>query len=140
MNIQFKVPGNYTRLRVSEWMATTDKDEITITGFQDTQKQYTYKHKGSKKEYLFPLTGDCLLFEGHNLPLLVDSETSRFMGNACFNFVTDNPEELKEYIQKYCLNPDPCTFAKIMVTPAMNRDTAHSPSYTPLFTDYETED
>lgn len=141
MNIQFKkVPGDYTWITISDWLAITERDEITITGFLQKEQQYTYRYKGSKKEYIFPLLDwKCLLFEGHNLPLLIDSETNRYMGNACFNFITDKPKELKQFIAVDCINPDPETFADIMVTPALNRDTGFNPPYTPLFTDNDTE-
>jgi len=141
MNIQFKkVPGDYTWITISDWLAITERNEITITGFQQKEQQYTFRKKGSKKEYRFPLTDwKCLLFEGHNLPLLIDSETNSYMGNACFNFITDKPEELKQFISMNCINPDAETFTHIMFTPALNRDTCRDLPYTPLFPDNETD-
>lgn len=116
MNIQLKVNQKYTCIRISGF-ATCVKYEIIITGIA-SNGSYICKNKGKRKEYYF--NGDLrdmLLFEGHGLPLLVDSETNRFFGNAKLNFVTDEPEKLRTYIGQNCLNPDLEVLHKIRVTP-----------------------
>jgi len=134
MNIEFKTGGHYTLIQISDWSATTQKDEIIITGFLEKSQRYSFKRKGSRKEYFLPaIDNNCLVFEGHGLPLKVDSETNRFVGNARFNFVSDDAEALKHYIGAHCLNPDASSLQKIYVTPDKNREAIDFPSYDPLF-------
>jgi|GEM_PF-2237032 len=117
MEIQFESNEKYTWIGVSDFMATTFKREIIIMHSNDAGR-WIFKHKGKRKEYFFPKdTKDMLIFKGHNLPFIVDSETDRFFGNAKLNFVTDDPLKLKAHIKEYCINPDLATFSSIRVTP-----------------------
>ncbi len=122
--IELKIKSAYTMIFISESLATTTKDEIIITGLDEKRQRYIFKRRGSRKEYYLPPTEQLqerLFFEGHNLPLMVDTETNRFSGNACFNFVTDYPQILREFIKTKCLNPSPVTFEKILYSNSSNR-------------------
>ncbi|MBT2561328.1 hypothetical protein J7E50_10840 [Pedobacter sp. ISL-68] len=138
--MEFKTGSRYTIIKISEWLATTEKDEIIISGFLPSRQQYYFKHKRSKKEWLLPKEDlKWLVFEGHNLPLRLDSETNRYMGNACINFVSDNPEELRGYIEKHCINTDRSLFSKIYITPEKDRETIINPPYDQLFKDEDND-
>ncbi len=137
MNIPFKVNEKYTLITVTDFLAITSKSEIIVTRSLP-DKRWAFRYRGKRKEYYFPRDlKHTLLFEGHNLPLLVDSETSRWFGNAKFNFVTDQPEKLKAFIVQNCLNPDPEKLGMIRVTRA-DRYTVYDNGQ-PLFPDTQTQ-
>ena len=117
MNIPFKIGGKYTIVKISDALAHTMKAEIQIVGFDQELGQHIYTFKGKRKRFLIGKERELdkqLVFEGHALPILVDSDTDRFMGNGRFNFVTDDPAGLKAFIEKNCLNPSPEKFEKIL--------------------------
>jgi hypothetical protein len=140
MDIEFQIKGNYTLVGISG-MAVTIRSEIIITAAlpkdRKNRQRYSYKHKYKAKEFFLPAGDDLekhLIFEGHDLPFTVDSETDRFCGDANFNFVTDKPRELKTFIVSYCLNPSPAKFNKVFYTGTDRNDTEY-PESLPLFTE-----
>lgn len=138
MNVQLKENGKYTLITVSDFLATTTKREIIITHSVPNGK-WVFKHKGERKKFYFPQDlRYTLVFGGHDLPVLVDTETSRFTGNALFNFVTDEPDKLKSFIVQHCLNPDPEKFHKIRVTPTDR--SAVDGDGTPLFPETQAQE
>lgn len=133
MNTQLEIGKQYTFIYITG-MATTGRHELTITG-KNPDGRFTYKLKGKRKEFLLPtdstLHKDYLIFKGHSLSYVLDSDSNRFYGNARFNFVTTTPQLLREDLEKNCLNPSPEKWAKIMYTTGQGDD----PQYDPLFTD-----
>jgi hypothetical protein len=138
MDIVFKIKGKYTIVAVSG-MAITIRNEIVITATLSNDKEnrprFAYVNRGKRKEFVLPAGNDLekhLLFEGHDLPFTVDSETNRFCGDGNLNFVTDKPEDLKSFLQKHCLNPSPAKFKKIFFT-GLDRDAVKYPESFQLF-------
>lgn len=120
MNIEFKINSPYTLVSISEWLAHTQRTEIIITRREESSGRYVFKKKGKRKEFYLPKPESLqeqLIFAGHNLPFVIDSETNRFIGNAQFNFVTEKPQELKAFIEQHCLNPSASNFSKILYRP-----------------------
>jgi hypothetical protein len=115
--IKFNIKSKYTLIRIGG-MAVTLKDEVIITGF--VNGQYTFKRPGKRKEYIVPSSHhleEYMVFSGHDLPVKIDSESGRFVGNARFNFLSDKPEELRAFLQTNCLNPSPRNFEKALYWP-----------------------
>lgn len=130
--LSLKINHPYTIVCISEMLAITQRMEITITGYDNQKQRYTYKPKSKRKEYyLYPAyrLEEHLIFEGHGLPFVLDSEENdRFLGNACFNFLTDNPADLREFLKKNCLTPLEGKQEKILYTTGKG-----SEDYHPLF-------
>ena len=123
METQLKENTKYTVINIPDWIPITQKEEIIIVRYSDLNQRYIYRCKGQKKEFLLPFDAyEWLFFEGHDLPLKLDSETYRYLANAAFNFVSDNPVQLKQYILNNCINPDPNLLKKILVTPEREED------------------
>lgn len=102
---QLNKGASYTFIALNGFAATS-KTELIITGFDESRRRYTFKMKGKRKE--FYLAGDLseqMIFEGHDLPMKVDTETNKWAGNACFNFVTDTPDELRPFLKSKNINP-----------------------------------
>lgn len=101
--MEFKADGKYTVITIN-WMAVTVKTEVTcVTGGDLTTA--TFKEKGKRKQIQF--TGkpkSMLVFEGWNI-IRVDSDTSRFSGNACFNLL-GTTEEVRQLIETKNLNQE----------------------------------
>lgn len=134
MNIKFEIDGKYTLVAISEGLAHSIRHEIVITGFNDGCDRFTFKENGRGKRREFFLPGaekldQQLVFEGHFLPFVLDSETDSFCGNAMFNFVTDDPAELRLFIKQYCLNPSPTTFGKCLYSPGNKSDIRNLPLF-----------
>jgi hypothetical protein len=135
MNLQFKTDHKYTLIAISGWLAHTVRNEIIIIGFDERQKRHTFRHRRKKKAFYLPIDADIddqLVFEGHELSFVLDTETNRFAGNAAFNFVTDEPDLLRAFIEEKCLNPTPEKFNKILFT-FTKRDGPADLTETPLF-------
>ena len=134
METLLKEDTKYTVIKISDWLAITTKEEIIIIRYSSIYQRYIYRQKGRKKDLILPVDAhNWLFFEGHGLPLKLDSETDRFMGNTQFNFVASNPEQLKQYILNNCINPDTDLLEKIMVTPERRAHRKGSYPYIPLF-------
>ena|SRR5579872_3350426 len=134
MQPQLIVSKKYTLIYISA-AAITFRKEITIARFDESTGRHVAKEKGKRTPYYLPAADklqDYLVFEGHNLPLVIDSDTDRFTGNAQFNFVTDNPAGLKAFIEMKCLNPSPDKFARILYT-GTDRSGSSDLAETPLF-------
>jgi len=120
---------------ISETVAITRRNEIIITGLDKKRGQYLYKLKGSRKIYYLPKPEELqrrMFFSGHNLPFVIDSETDRFIGNAQINFVTDNPDALREFIKTNCLNPSQETFNNIFYS-SLDKRPSETITESPLF-------
>jgi hypothetical protein len=117
----FKMHTEYTIVSVSKWMAHTTRSEVTITGYDTVFKRCLCRRNGTRKQFLVDPDRELarqLIFAGHRLPFLLDSETGSFIGNALFNFVTDQPAELRSFILRNCLNPSEENFRKILYSPS----------------------
>jgi hypothetical protein len=134
MNMTFEIDGKYTLVFI--WrMAITIRNEIVVTNIEEAPQRYKFKNRGKMEVFLLPAEDDLqkhLIFEGHDLPFTVDSEADRVSGNALFNFVTDEPDDLKLLIKKYCLNPSLSLFARIFYA-GFDRDSEEEPVSFPLF-------
>lgn len=139
MKLQLKAGDKITMIQIGG-MAMTRKSEITITGFDEAKQRYTYKEGRKRKEYYLPeKLNEVMLFKGHGLPLLVDTETNKWSGNACFNFILANniertdtpmsivsastPEQLAEYIKGHQINDEFNGYGEILYTTPDDRDT-----------------
>jgi hypothetical protein len=118
MKKQLQTGHAYTLVTIT-WMATTLRMEIFVTGHNPRINTYFYRKSGNGK--INTLTqrdlDQALVFEGHNIPFTLDTETDRFSGNAQYNFVTEDPITLKAFIQQHCLNPCRDNFDKILYQP-----------------------
>ncbi len=113
MYIQNKTPEEtgleigktYWMYMVSSGMASTCKYRITIKDIEEKESyaQYknllsiTFREKGKRKDTEIYLKKSMLFLETE-IPLAIDSDYNNFSMNACMNFVTDNPEELRQFI------------------------------------------
>ncbi len=79
----------------------------------DGYRYGTYTVRGKRKEFYLDVDLDALVFEGWDIPIVIDSEIpgySGFHGNACFNIalrspVLGGPTQLREYIELNNFNP-----------------------------------
>lgn len=112
-------------------MAITSKIEATVKG-KGGRLGYFGCLKGKRKmRYLFPKS-ELIVFKGWNLPIKADSDTNMFCGNACFNFIAESPELLKEFIlQNNLLEMDSNVKKRINYTDT----TSAEYTYTPIFND-----
>ena len=115
----FKVGKEYTIFRISDFMATTCKQEILVVDIRDTN--VIYKNRGKRKLFVLPLEKrdyasaplkafDGAVFEGWDQPITCDSELFKqnggtMRGNACYNFV-GSVEAVKTWVEKNQLNPE----------------------------------
>jgi len=120
MNSIFKEGQVYTIYTISEFMATTVKKQFKVKGFQINKfggmVDVIFQPIGKRKLFILPAKTRAFqtapvkdfggaIFEGLDQPFLVDSETSSFCGNACYNFI-GNSEEIKKWINDKQLNPN----------------------------------
>ena len=104
MEFKFEVNQKYTVVADGERNATI-RSEIVIRRFDVNKQRYIFRIKGQRKEYYIPSDIDKhLLFKGHGLPFLVDTETIYYANSVGFVFVTDDPAPLKAFIETNCLN------------------------------------
>lgn len=119
MNVDFKDKGQYTIVTVH---VICTRKEITIHGTDPTSGCKMYKEGKGRKKLLMPLNFEnILVFEGHSLPFLLNSETNRFVMDGHFHFLTDNAQELREFISNRCLNLDERKASKICFSTKENR-------------------
>lgn len=134
MKIKLNINSKYTIIQIREWYPVAKREEIKITGYDSKARRYIYEYKGSSIKWLLPDNADSwLFFKGHNLPMKLDIETAHFKSNGHFNFVSDNPDQLRQYILNNCINTDPDLLEKIMVTPERRAHRKGSYPYIPLF-------
>lgn len=131
--MEFVKGKTYTLVIISEMMGWSVSKPIIITGAIGGRT--TFKAPGKRKEFYLSYTPkDTMIFEG-KMPegLLIDSDAphkptssglrSRVIrGNACFNFISDNPQDVKEKIEKYNLNKEFSDFGHILVFPLNDED------------------
>ena len=102
--MNFSTNQKLTIIGVTDFTACTYRREIKITRVQDGRPVYVVK--GKRKEYYFEIKPDLLVFEGWSLPLVIDSDTLQFAGNACYNFlVRSSVSELRHFIKTNNINP-----------------------------------
>ena len=119
MDFQFKPNKKYTIVKIGE-MAVCYRMEIIALEVDLSTGRALGRPKGKKKPLYLPAPEQLekqLLFEGHDLPFVLDSETGVFCGSATFNFRTDDPEALRDFLESKCLNPSISTFEKIYWIP-----------------------
>jgi hypothetical protein len=100
--LSFEPGHKYTLITMG---ALSTRKEIIITR-QDQDKRFVYREKGSKKEFYLPDISKLqqkLIFAGHDIPIVLDSETDAFMVDANCNFVTDDPAALRALLESTCL-------------------------------------
>ena len=120
MNIPFKANGKYTLVTIAR-MAVTIRTEITIVSIDQESGKVMFKRKGERN--LYPLDHDMaktLVFDGHNLPFKLGSETGNFRSVSGFDFRGENPEELKTLITEKCLNSDAEKLGKILISTSVD--------------------
>ena len=129
MNYKLEINKSYTLVAVVDKI--TVKVEVIITDY--TNGKYSAKRRD------WPIPEDVpadlakvLVFAGHNLPLLIDSQTFVFNPNGKFNFITSDREGLKAYLLHNCLNLDNRKRAKIYTSPVDRMCRGKIP-YTRLF-------
>lgn len=101
-----KIGGSYWMYSVSD-MGAFFKQQIKITEIREKQEFAQYKNllyliyieKGKRKSAGMLLKSSMLFLESE-VPLPIDSDHGSFSINACMNFVTENPEELKQFIKE----------------------------------------
>ena len=136
--MQFKVGQKLTIIQISNALAHTVKDEITVVSVLPepqplpsyvngpvTAHSYgTMKLRGKRKIYRLDIRTEALVFDGWDIPVKIDREVANpmggfsFSGNACFNLGGD-PALLKDWIENKALNrpvPDHVK-GKIVVVP-----------------------
>lgn len=115
MNFEFSKNQKYTLVAIGGG-AFTSRSEMQTLEMDPASGRMICKVGRKRKRYYAPSDlKDILVFQGHGLPFILDSETSSFVGNAQFNFVTDDPKGLKEFISEKCLNRTEQSFSNILV-------------------------
>lgn len=134
MKIKLKINRKYTVIQMREWYPVAKREEIKVISYDPKTGIYIYKYRHSQIKWLLPHVADkWLFFKGHDLQLQLDIETAYFKSNGQFNFVSNNPEQIRQYILNNCINPDPELLMKIMVTPKRKEDNKGDYDYIPLF-------
>lgn len=93
-------------------LAMTSKFEIQIV--DQIGERYVIVHRGKRKKYYYRPNSEELIFENWDLPILVDTETNIMRGNACYNFITDDAEKLRQYIESKNINKEFENYAHII--------------------------
>ena len=115
----FKIGQKLTLVTINS-MALTIKSEIELIDYNGLFFVFKYKKKGER--YLLKLGKTDLVFEGWNLPIIADTETNYYRGNACLNFLSESPEQLRGYIEKNNLNPYFCRKGIVIYIDANNEE------------------
>lgn len=111
----FKEQQKLTLIIISELMATTVKREIIITRI--VGDRVAYRTRTHRKEYFLAVTSDVLVFDGWSLRYAVDVSTA----NRMYNFVTEKPRDLGNYIHQHNVNPRFDKWYKIYWQPGIKR-------------------
>jgi len=98
----------------------TTKTEMTVVsiceptmsgGCRGAARYGTFKPRGKRKTYYLTVDNDSLVFNGWDLPILIDSEIPSyggFQGNACLNVSMNGLTDLsylRKWIEDHNLNP-----------------------------------
>mgnify|MGYP000555965748 CR=1 FL=1 len=123
----------YTMLRIDSFLAMCHKSSIVITRQQG--ERFIYKEKGKRKEFYAPdpakNDNSVMYFDCPATDFKVDTDGGGIMrGNACFNFTSPSPEQLRELISAHCINPNDEMLAHCMYCNGENEEL--------LFTDKHT--
>lgn len=106
----------FTFIGIGSFMAQTTRTELKSLGFEHGGRPaFKDNKKGARKKFTVDtVKDDLLIFEGTDLPFIVDGEqvsessngfTSRVIrGNALINLI-GKPEEIIEYVKNKNLNP-----------------------------------
>ena len=136
-----------TIIGISDWMATTTRNEIKACGFLSNGKEvFTENKKGARKKFTLrePLDAyrnDTLIFR-NVYPFKISGEVSRpsgtgftvtkMSGNACIN-IYGTPEDIRFSIEHNNINK---SFTKYDVVIALDPDTD---AETPVYPEVQTE-
>lgn len=117
-----------TLITISEALAHTVKREIRILSLLDPpefrphyvgathgrQRVGTFSERGKRTTYYLDIRPSDLVFDGWDIPILIDSEIQRpeshgmsvtmFSGNACFNLWAETDDVLKQWIETRNIN------------------------------------
>jgi len=113
--------GNKLTIFEIGFIASTVKREIEIT--RKMNERLVFRIKGKRKEFYLPDLTKCLVFVGHNLPIISDSEIERssgnvvFAGNACINVGSRDGgaiDIIKQFILDNALSPSNEILSKIV--------------------------
>jgi len=134
MNFEFKKNQKYTLISSNVF---TSRDEIQTLDCDPITGRIIFKRGRERKRYLVPADlSNRLIFNGHQVNLLLDSETGKCVGNCRFNFVSDDVPSLKAFLIEHCLNKTYSNFKQVLV-----RRSAQSgvdfPDEEPLFNEEE---
>jgi hypothetical protein len=102
-DVTLKSGAKYTLIHISQTGICFRREFEVIS---EDQGNYEIKIKDQQaRQILFARqVTEALIFKGHDLPLLVDSDTPHFAMNRRFNFVTHSPRLLRVFIVEQCLN------------------------------------
>jgi len=118
----FKMNGKYTVYRISDFMAMTTGQRITVKEIRDNGETIVYQPQGKRKLYMLRMHWqnytngpvnefDGAVFEGWDTPYTCDTDSDRngegirtMRGNACYNFVGP-ADRIREWIDAKQLNP-----------------------------------
>jgi hypothetical protein len=106
-------PGKYTVFHING-LAMTSQEKIIVKKIpSDNAQGFMFAHTYPRKQkmydtvkFLSKITNP-VVFEGHDLPFMSDMETNVICGNACLNFVGDDINILKEYVETKSVNTLP---------------------------------
>lgn len=137
-----------TIIGISDWMATTTRNEVKACGFLSSGKEvFTENKKGARKK--FTLRGDLENYDNNKLvfrntyPFKISGEISRndpnslftvtkMSGNACIN-IYGTPEEIRFSIEHNNINKAFTSFDSVI---ALDPDTD---AETPVYPEVQTE-
>jgi hypothetical protein len=89
----------YTVVFIQPHTGITRKDEIKIVGINTRSGRCQYQRRNGNEIFTLPASLDNLLFfHGHNLPFVTGGDSSV----SIFNFLSANPERLKNYLIENC--------------------------------------
>jgi hypothetical protein len=121
MCVELKQAKPYTFVSIPFWPGGVKRTEVHIMSYSPHDQIYSYREKGHRQIVYLPCEGeieDYLILEGHDLPFLLDTETAFSLYNGCFNFIADSPDNLRQFIRQYCLNPSFLNFIRVLYYPS----------------------
>ena len=95
-----KIPqGKYTLFTINI-LAMTSRQEIEVVASDLVIMKIRGKRGTSALRTFREEPNNFILLDGWDLPVKADTDGNTFMGNACFNFVAETPEIVRELIEK----------------------------------------
>jgi hypothetical protein len=83
----------------------TCRKEAHVMNYYPAYQIYVLRIAGCKEMlYAGEDNKNLLIFEGHRLPFVLDSERNVRSARSGFNFLTDDPKSLRLLIREKCLN------------------------------------